>query len=144
MLLKIYAATTREQRDACYRLRHEVFVEEQGVPVELEIDEHDEMDAIHFLGEVNGTSAAAARIVVKQETAKIGRLVVSKPHRGGGHGVAMMRFVLDHVRDEGLATEVALDAQIQATGFYEALGFAIEGEEFMDAGIPHVRMVRTV
>ena len=144
MQLNISIATTREQRETCYRLRHEVFVEEQSVPVALEIDDHDEKDAIHYLGEFDGVPAAASRIVLKDGTAKIGRLVVSKDHRGAGHGVAMMRFMLNHIRDEGLADIVALDAQTQATGLYEALGFEPEGESSMDAGIPHVRMVRVV
>ena len=48
MQLNISIATTREQRETCSRLRHEVFVEEQSVPVALEIDDHDEKDAIHY------------------------------------------------------------------------------------------------
>ncbi len=144
MPLEIAIATTRDQIQTCYRLRHEVFVEEQGVPVEMEIDEYDENGAIHFLGSVDGEAAAAGRIVVKDSTAKMGRIVVTKTQRGGGHGAAMVRFMLAYAAENKLAATAALDAQTSAVGFYEALGFAQEGEEFMDAGIPHVRMVRAL
>ena len=142
MPLSISIATTKEQRRTCYRLRHEVFVVEQGVPSNMERDEHDETDAVHFLG-VDGVEAvAAARIVAVGATAKIGRMVVVKKARGKKFGIDMMHAMVAYAQNSLVCKEVVLDAQIQAVAFYENLEFSRHGEEFMDAGIAHIRMVR--
>jgi len=139
-MFEIKIPASKDERRSCYRLRHIVFVEEQNVPVELEIDEHDETDAIHFLGAWSGEDAAAARMIITGDTAKIGRLVVLKPYRGKQLGHKMMQAMLDHAWQNPTVTQVVLDAQTYALPFYERLGFEPVGEEFMDAGIPHLRM----
>jgi predicted GNAT family N-acyltransferase len=121
----------------CFRIRLEVFVEEQNVPVEEERDEYDE-SALHFLAVMNGTALGTARVILKDggATAKIGRVAVSKSARKLGVGAALMR----HIENSISATRFLLDAQVQAMKFYQRLGYTAYGEGFMEAGIPHRHM----
>ena len=118
-----------------------MFVEEQKVPVELEIDEHDEADALHFLGSASEHAVVTARLCIFGEKAKIQRVAVDSSFRGSGYGKDIMQYMIDYVRAQQLAPMIALDAQAYATSFYEALGFKSEGEVFDDAGISHIHMV---
>ncbi|MEE9314889.1 MAG: GNAT family N-acetyltransferase [Rhizobiaceae bacterium] len=138
--MKITIATSPEAKALCYRLRHIVFVEEQKVPVELEIDDHDENGAIHFLGRVEGEPVAASRLCLFGEVAKIQRVVVLKDYRSKNYGREIMQHMLDYIRKNKVAPTIALDAQTYALPFYEGLGFVVEGDEFDDAGIPHSYM----
>ncbi len=124
-------------------IRFEVFVDEQGVPPELEPDEWD-ANALHLLavdgatGEILGT----ARLVNKGNgVAKIGRVAVKQSARGRGVGQTLMAHALDHAARAG-HTLVVLDAQVHVVPFYERLGFVAAGPIFDDAGIPHRRMTR--
>jgi ElaA protein len=122
--------------DACMALRIEVFVHEQKVPEEEERDELDPA-ARHFLAEEDGVPVGTLRIVLKApDVAKITRVAVRRAHRGRGIGVALMRAAEAAVT----APVLALDAQSYALPFYERLGYAAEGEEFMEAGIAHRHM----
>src|SRR6056297_2967060 len=123
----------------CYRLRHAVFVDEQNVPEDLERDNLD-ATAIHLLATVDDKPVGAARIVLIQDTGKIGRVCVLEDHRGTGLGAALIRHALDLLRDTPGITRAALGAQIDAQGFYEKLGFAPYGDVFDDAGIDHRMM----
>lgn len=136
-------ATTEADREACFSLRKDVFVEEQNVPVELELDEYD-ATATHFLmRDANGAPVATARLLNKHGLAKIGRVAVLKAVRGQGLGLELMRAVLDEARRQGFR-EAVLDSQTYAILFYERLGFVAEGDEFDDAGIPHFLMRRSL
>lgn len=142
--MSITLARTTQEKAACYDLRHRVFVEEQGVPVELEIDEHDESIAIHFLGKIEDQPVATARICVFGGLAKIQRVAIDQKHRGRSLGRDLMLHLIAFAGHEQLAPTVALDAQTYATGFYESLGFSQTGDVFDDAGIDHIRMVMPV
>jgi predicted GNAT family N-acyltransferase len=122
---------------ACLRIRHEVFVVEQNVPIEEERDSHDDTDAIHFLATKDGHPIGAARIIVVADAAKIGRVCVAKSERGTGMGVALINACLATARDIPTVTKAKLGAQIDAIGFYEKLGFTAFGPVYMDAGIEH-------
>ena len=124
----------------CRALRRTVFIEEQGVS---EADEVDELDgsAIHLLAFVNEVPVGTARLLLKGDTGKIGRVCVLPGARGTGLGAALMRAALAEFRGMPGVSRVTLGAQSHATGFYAALGFRVVGEEFMDAGIPHREMV---
>lgn len=124
----------------CYEIRRTVFCEEQKVPEDLEMDEHDAA-ALHFLVFRDGRPVATARLLEKDGAAKIGRVAVLKDCRGEGLGVAVMNAAMTAARRMGLAPLV-LDAQVQVIPFYERLGFVAEGPVFDDAGIPHRRMTR--
>ena len=127
----------------CYAVRHTVFVGEQNVPVDLERDALD-ATAIHLLATVAGQPVGAARIVVKGDTGKIGRVCVLRAQRGTGLGAALIREALTILQDTPGVTRAALGAQIDALGFYEKLGFTAYGDVFDDAGIDHRMMERPV
>lgn len=141
MPFEVSIATSRAERQICYRLRHIVFVDEQNVPVDMELDEHDETDAVHFLGRRAGEPIAAARIILADGNAKIGRMVVLDAHRGKNYGAEMMAAMMTYARNQPDIGTIVLDAQTYAMPFYQRLGFCAQGEEFMDAGIPHFHMV---
>ncbi len=120
-----------------YALRYEVFVGEQNVPPEIELDEEDK-HATHIIAEENGTAVGCARLLI-QDGGHIGRLAVKKSHRGQGIGKEICRFIIDHCRSLG-HRRVWLNSQLHAVGFYEKLGFIPCGETFFEAGIEHIEM----
>lgn len=123
---------------ACQDLRRRVFVEEQNVPADLEVDGRDG-EAVHLLATLDGIPVGTARFLTMGGAAKIGRVCVLAGYRGAGIGVALIRAAMAEAKARGLTT-ATLGAQTSAIGFYERLGYVAEGEEFMDAGIPHRTM----
>ncbi len=124
----------------CFKIRLEVFVQEQGVPAQEERDEHDPA-ALHFLAlDADGAAAGTARVLFTPAgIAKIGRVAVLRAARGRGLGAALLAAAEAELP---LARSYALDAQVQALPFYERLGYAATGPAFMEAGIPHRHMVK--
>jgi predicted GNAT family N-acyltransferase len=119
-------------------LRHEVFVVEQGVPEELEIDEDDKV-ATHLAALSDDHVIGTLRIVHHERTAKVGRMAVSASSRKKGIGRELMEFAAA-TASHGGADEIILGAQLTAREFYKRLGYVEEGAVFDDAGIPHVTM----
>ena len=140
MSVTIAIAQTPDEIAQCFQIRTAVFVAEQRVPLELEMDGYDAA-ATHFLLRDDETPLATARLLDKHSLAKIGRVAVLKDARGRGLGVRLMQTVLDEARRRGF-TEAILDSQTYAMPFYARLGFVAEGEEFDDADIPHFLMRR--
>jgi predicted GNAT family N-acyltransferase len=138
--ITIKSANTKGEIEECFRLREEVFIIEQSVPVDLERDEHD-ASALHFLALVDTKPVGTARVVLKDNgtVAKIGRVAVCRSKRGMGIGKRLIATI-----EETLALEdvdhFILEAQTHALRFYARMGYEAYGEEFMDAGIPHFRM----
>ncbi len=123
--------------DICLDIRFEVFVEEQGVPAEIEADARD-ADAVHALCWADDMPVGTGRLLPE---GKIGRMAVRAGFRHRGVGAALLKELLDAARGQGLS-EVHLAAQAYVCGFYRALGFAPTGPEFMEAGIVHLPMRR--
>lgn len=119
------------------RIRETVFIAEQAVPPELEWDAED-AEALHFLVYEGDYPIGTARLL---PDGHIGRVSVLKDWRGLKVGDALLRAVIAEAEKCGLQQQM-LSAQVQATPFYERLGFAIVSGEYLDAGIPHVDMVR--
>jgi predicted GNAT family N-acyltransferase len=119
------------------RIRETVFIAEQAVPPELEWDAED-VEALHFLAYEGDYPIGTARLL---PDGHIGRVSVLKDWRGLKAGDALLRAVITEAEKRGLQQQM-LSAQVQATPFYERLGFAIVSGEYLDAGIPHVDMVR--
>ncbi len=117
-------------------VREAVFIREQGVPEELEWDGLDE-DCRHALAlSLQGEAIGCGRLLANGH---IGRVAVLPPWRGQRVGTAIMETLLAEARAQGLP-RVDVDAQVQAMPFYHRLGFVEQGEEFMDAGLPHIKM----
>lgn len=129
----------RLQRQAA-PIRQAVFVMEQGVPEDLELDELDAESEHWLVADEQGSAIATGRLT---PDGHIGRLAVLSPWRGQGIGALIVRDMLRHARTVGLA-QVVLNAQTHALGFYQQLGFRAEGPVFDDAGLPHRRMVQTL
>lgn len=127
--------TVTDDFPACAAIRRRVFIEEQNVPEELELDDLD-ATAVHLLATQDGRPVGTARLLIEGETAKIGRVAILSELRGTGAGAALMRAALDELRARGV-TRAKLGAQTHAIGFYERLGFTVYGPEYDDAGIPH-------
>lgn len=121
-------------------VRVDVFVNEQKVPMELEVDEWDE-PSLHLLALDSNSQPIGCGRLVPNET--IGRLAVRREWRGKGLGGSLLSSLLDKAKEEGWS-QVRLSAQVQAMPFYRKLGFEPYGEEYMDAGIPHMWMRKTL
>lgn len=117
-----------------------MFVDEQDVPVHMEIDEHDAADAHHYLGWLGGEPVAAARIVVFPNYAKLQRIALLAEHRGKGIGGEILDELINCAGRLAPNLPIALDAQLQAKGLYEKHGFVAQGDVFDDAGIDHIHM----
>jgi predicted GNAT family N-acyltransferase len=130
------------ERRAALALRHEVFVGEQGVPPELEIDEHDQT-ALHLLALADGQIVGTCRLVLVDHIAKFGRLVVARSARGAGIGSALLGEAERRARAQG-ATDMVLTAQTSAIGLYERAGYTARGDVFLDAGIEHMTMEKAL
>jgi Predicted acyltransferase len=130
-----------EDIKSCLALRFEVFVEEQNVPLDEEIDDLDDI-ATHFLAvDEAGVPVGTARVFEVGETGKIGRVCVVKSQRGTGLGVRLIETCLEELRKRPHLKKAKLGAQNHAIGFYERFGFRTMGEVYMDGGIPHTDMV---
>ncbi len=123
---------------AVHALRRAVFIEEQGVP---EAEEWDDLDgaAVHLLAHVGGAPVGTARLLRDGDAGRIGRVCVVRAQRGTGLGAALIRDGIARLAADGVSV-IRLGAQVQATGFYERLGFRVCGPVYDDAGIPHQEM----
>lgn len=119
------------------RIREAVFIVEQGVPPELEWDA-DDHDAVHFLAFEGDFAVGASRLL---PDGQIGRVSVLKDWRGLHIGEMLMQATIAEAERRDLKRQM-LTAQAHAIRFYERLGFRVASEEFLEAGIPHVDMVR--
>lgn len=122
-------------------LRTRVFVEEQGVPPEVERDDAD-ATAVHVVArDTHGRVVATGRLLERGGRAVIGRMAVDPEVRGLGHGAAVLAELHRQAALRG-ARDVELHAQVTARGFYERAGYTVVGEEYEEAGIVHVTMRR--
>ncbi len=123
-----------EQRAA--PVRFAVFVEEQKVPAEMELDEFDPV-CVHALAvDADGKVLGTGRLL---PDGHIGRMAVLREARGAGVGSALLRALMQAARRRG-DRAVVLSAQTHAIPFYRRFGFVAEGDDYDDAGIPHRQM----
>jgi predicted GNAT family N-acyltransferase len=125
-------------------IRHEVFVLEQQVPEEMELDAMDRL-CVHAVVYANGNAGVCAGTAIATgrllPDAHIGRMAVRKSARGSGVGSTLLLRLMQAAQERG-DVGVVLSAQIHAEPFYLRHGFVREGAEYMDAGIRHVTMRR--
>ncbi|MEP3919052.1 GNAT family N-acetyltransferase [Ascidiaceihabitans sp.] len=127
--------------DTCLALRRVVFIEEQGVSEQEEVDGLDD-NALHVLATVGDLPVGCARILQKGATAKIGRVCVLKEQRGTGLGAKLVQKALELASQNADIDRAVLGAQLHAIAFYEGLGFTAFGPVYDDAGIDHRDMER--
>jgi predicted GNAT family N-acyltransferase len=127
----------------CLEIRRAVFVAEQGVAEEIEIDGKDG-DCVHVIALDAGRPAGTARLRVTADgLAKVERVAVLASHRGRSIGAALMDVLEAEAARLG-HREVVLSSQMRAVPFYERLGYQATGPEYLEAGIPHRRMTKTL
>lgn len=130
---------------ALKHIRLEVFVQEQQVPLALELDGLDEK-ALHLLASnQNGAAIACARILPPEhaQPASIGRMAVIKEWRHKGVGMRLLQSAVEICRQHHWQ-EITLSAQTHAIGFYERAGFTLNSAEYLDAGILHRDMILNI
>jgi predicted GNAT family N-acyltransferase len=135
--------TNEHDYQTAMQIRQEVFCVEQGVPVEVEIDEYDGLHGPcqHILVSRDGQAAGTGRLRVVDGVGKLERICVLAPMRQYGVGRVVMDALERAAADQGL-TKLKLHGQTQAEGFYRKLGYRTTGGIFMEEGIPHVLMTK--
>jgi predicted GNAT family N-acyltransferase len=130
--------TWPEARAEAQRIREAVFVAEQGVPPDIELDEWDERCEHALAYDAGGRPVGTGRLL---PDGHIGRMAVLREARGQGVGGRVLEALIERARERGMR-RVALNSQTHAAPFYARFGFAVVGETFMEAGIAHVAMER--
>lgn len=138
--MEIKRVKNKEELEDAFYIRLKVFVEEQGVPRENEIDEYEDISQ-HIVLYDKGQPAATGRLRVIHGDAKLQRICVLKEYRKLGLGKAIIEYLESMAKEKGCKKAV-LGAQVQAKGFYEKLGYTQNSGLFMDEGIPHVEMTK--
>ncbi|MBS4207935.1 GNAT family N-acetyltransferase [Bacillus sp. FJAT-50079] len=138
--MEVKKVTTKEELQDAFKIRMIVFVEEQKVPADIEIDEHED-EAVHFVLYDGAQPAGTGRFRVLDEQGKVERICVLPQYRRSGAGLKIMNAIEDYAK--GLAIDtLKLNAQTSAIPFYEKLGYETKSDVFMDAGIPHKSMIK--
>ena len=139
----IFRTWTEAFQDA-YPIRLQVFVHEQNIPIDLEIDEYDQV-AQHLIVFLNLKPIGTARIFNadgnEESHLKIGRLALLEEHRHQGIGSKMMERLLDYAQNNN-CKKLSLNAQIDALAFYEKFGFIAEELVFDEGGISHRQCIK--
>ncbi|MCM3571203.1 GNAT family N-acetyltransferase [Neobacillus mesonae] len=138
--MSVKVVESQQELEDAYLVRKIVFVDEQQVPVEEEIDQFED-DAAHFIMYHEGKPIGAGRFRVLDGIGKVERICVLKEARKHGAGKAIMDSIETYAADQGIH-KLKLNAQTHAIPFYEKIGFEVVSDEFLDAGIPHKTMVK--
>ncbi len=126
---------------AAFRIRKQVFVEEQGIPEDLELDHHDK-EALHIVAKDGERVIGTARILfLAPSQAKIERMAILKPFRRKGIGRGILSFLNEELRNRQVE-QVVLHAQHSVVVFYRSCDFKESGTPFWEAGIKHIKMER--
>ncbi|WP_048205261.1 GNAT family N-acetyltransferase [Methanococcoides methylutens] len=126
--------------DEAFSVRKAVFIDEQAIPEEIEIDEMDGY-ATHLVLFSENEPIATGRFYEKDAKSYIGRICVLNTHRGTGLGRILMELLLQKASESGY-NDIYLSSQMYARGFYQSFGFEEFGETFDDGGIEHVWMLK--
>lgn len=140
--LRIVAIETPEQMRAAQAIRRRVFIEEQHVPEEIEMDS-DDAQAFHALAILDGKPVGCGRYVAHGDYVKIGRMAVLQELRAQGIGRRILEFLMSTARERGYRRAI-LHAQLSAEGFYLKNRYTPVGDVFEEAGIPHRKMERAL
>lgn len=133
----------QDAEQEAYSIRKRVFIEEQGVPEEMELDKYDPL-AQHALAYLNSECIGTARLVTLPgnigKVGRIGRMAVLQAHRKQGIGGKLLCVLLELSKSQGI-TKLELHAQLSAIAFYEQYGFIAQGDIYDEAGIAHRDMI---
>lgn len=144
--MKVHVVENKTELEACYKIRFQVFVDEQKVPAEEEIDALDTAaETIHLLlSSEDGVPLGTCRILPPHEPGAawhIGRVAVLPETRGNGAGRKLMNAAHDEIFARDPEAIIELSAQVRVIPFYESVGYEVlPGEPYLDAGILHLNM----
>ncbi|MBT2605800.1 GNAT family N-acetyltransferase [Bacillus sp. ISL-53] len=135
--------TTENDLKIAFHIRKEVFVEEQGFPLEFEFDEFDTLNALseHILVYYNEKPVGTGRLRVVDGLGKLERICILEPYRKFGLGKIILKTLEEIAKEQGI-TQVKLHGQTQAEGFYKKLGYRTSSDVFMEDGGPHLLMIK--
>jgi predicted GNAT family N-acyltransferase len=135
--------TTENDLKMAFHIRKEVFVEEQGFPLEFEFDEFDTLNALseHILVYYNEKPVGTGRLRVVDGLGKLERICILEPYRKFGLGKIILKTLEEIAKEHGI-TQVKLHGQTQAEGFYKKLGYRTSSDIFMEDGGPHLLMIK--
>lgn len=140
--MNVKIVSNEQELNDAYSVRKRVFIDEQNVPAEEEIDDK-EASSTHFVLYENNEPIGAGRFRIFDEYGKVERICVLKEYRKSGAGKAIMTGIENYASENGIAA-LKLNAQTQAIPFYSGLGYETISEEFLDAGIPHKTMKKKI
>ena len=135
---EVRAARREDELAGALALRRAVFVEEQGVPLDEELDDRD-ADALHLVAVDGGEVVGTCRLLDAGDTLKLGRMAVAPAARGRGIAARLLQEAEAQAQARGVRV-IRLSSQIGARAVYERAGYTAYGERFMEAGIDHVMM----
>jgi predicted GNAT family N-acyltransferase len=137
--MNVSITSFHEAEQAIRHVRGSVFVKEQGVPNEDEYDDNDNV-CVHAIAWDDGRPVGTGRL---SDDGRIGRIAVMRQARGKGTAKAIILALEQHARKCGLS-HLWAHAQVQALGFYKKVGYLVEGDAFMEDGIPHKRIKKSI
>ena len=139
-----FSSLNRDQLYDLIHLRIKVFVVEQSCPYQ-DLDELDRL-SFHIFGTLNDNTIAVGRIIPYDKVRKvvIGRIAVDEKYRGKGYAKKMMKEVIKFIIKEFPDFKMELSAQTYLLDFYNSLGFISSGDEYLEDGIPHIYMSKSV
>lgn len=140
--MEVVIAKTDKQKEDAFYIRRKVFIEEQNVPPDEEIDEF-ENESTHFVLYDGSTPVGAGRFRDLNGYGKIERICVLPEYRGKGAGKQIMEFIHEYAKSQHFK-KLKLYAQEHAIPFYENLGYSVVSDTFLDAGIPHKTMEKSL
>ncbi len=140
MNIKVKLVSTDSEYESVLAIRREVFIEEQNVPEDIEIDEY-ETTSDHFLVLVDDEPAGCGRMRIKDSYAKFERIATLKEFRGQGIGRELMKFMMNHANVKFPHALPYMHSQADAVPFYQKLGWTTQGDVFDEANIPHQTMI---
>lgn len=141
--VKAFEELTVQELYGLLRLREQVFIIEQNC-IYPDLDNKDQK-ALHVLGKLNGQIIAYSRLFKSGDyfdTASIGRVVNDSSVRGQKVGYQLMQESIKNIKDKFGETTITISAQAYLLKFYQSLGFEVQGEGYLEDGIPHNRMIR--
>ena len=140
--INITEAITQKEKLECFNIRFEVFVNEQGVPKEIELDEFDR-NSFHALARINNKPLTGRLIYLNAENAKFGRMAVYLDYRKIGIG-GLILDLLEKKAKNKRGKHLTLNTQEYISKFYSNHGYSQKGTVFLEAGIPHIKMDKKI
>ncbi len=144
MGLEILRVTDEGMLSECLKIREEVFTGEKNVPKDIEVDGLDVINGrcTHFLIKADGGNAGTLRCLeLSGDTVRLQRFCFLRKYRGQGLGRLTLQYIENCYKNR---SRIVLDAQIDASGFYERCGYEKVSDVFMEAGIPHIKMMKNI